>query len=854
MDNNICNICGAAYVQKNGRYVCPACGAYKPDEISNEEDTLLYNAYQTLRMCNFEEAGELFEDIIAHFPQSPKGYWGLVLSTYGIKYETDYDGKKIPTCFAASYESIFDDKNFLTALKLASKEDAQYYQKQAEIIDKNRIEWVTKAKKQKPYDIFISYKDTVLEDSIERTRDSYEAGDLYNHLVKKGYNVFFSRESLQCYGEKYEPYIFNALNTAKVMIIYGTSPENITSTWVKNEWSRYAKKIQNKEKAPNSMVLCYHGFNPSSLPAPLKSMQSIDVDTITWIDRLDSYITDIIANDTISKPHLTKEIIKSQVGKKAATVSNINDRIIGAEQRNGIKYTVNEKVGIADKFLANGIYDSAEQLVDGLLAETPNDGQAIFRKFMCLNKIKTIESIRSLDVRKFQNIELIDNVLKFSDIQFASTVLDALYDAIIFTYKKNTSMDDKILMILSEIVFSYNYEKRSERTSSLLDDAIGAYNYDFFELLLKVSTVNDVDKYCYWLNKMITHEISDGRFNEAKRWTQMVFDVDEGNLTARRAIIRIECKSQLDPSLIAYEGSIDKLHTYECIKDLLKFETMDQQIDELSAIIKAVPYESLNLDFYTELLKYYPENVSCFTDEMFKKGNYYLSHGQFDAARYLFDLLANLNPKEATFYLYIIMAKCRVKNEEELIYADDILTFDEYIPMLANADDKETVQFLNIVKRQRQYHDEEKEFEINKDRILRQEEELDKIKNQKDKCQKVFNRCTKNKDKDAKKTSAAFIVLLIYATAYLILYLAEFFNYSEFNLLTYGATGGFGLLVLLFVIAFMRKFIRLIKAKAMRKRYLSLKKDESTLNVDIKNYKQKYEFYPALVQAFKNKD
>ncbi len=853
MGKNICNICGATYVLKHGKMVCPACGAYKPEEISNEEDTLLYNASQILRLSNFDEAAELFQDITVRFPQSSKGYWGLVLATYGIKYETDYDGKKIPTCFATSYESIYDDKNYLMALKLASKDDREYYQKQADIIENNRLEWINKAQKEKPYDIFICFKDTELSDGIQRTRDSYEAGELYNHLTKKGYNVFFSRESLSCYGEQYEPYIFNALNTAKVMIVYGTSAEYITSTWVKNEWTRFAKKIANKEKAPNSLVLCYHGFNPSTLPAPLKTTQSIDVDTITWMDRLDSFISSILANEAVSKPRLTKEVVKTQIGKKATTISSVSDRIIGAERKYDTKYTANEKINIVDKFLANGIYDSANDLIDSVLAETPNNGEAIFRKFMCINKIKDLDFISTFDARKILSPELIDNTLKLSDIEFANSVLKVLYDSIENTFKKYPNINDKNFLILTEIILSYNYEKRSERASALIDLAINTYNYDLFDLIAKATTVNDVDQYCLWLNKLLSHNIIDGRFDEAKRIGEKIFEVDEGNINARRAMIRIECRSQLEPSLVMYEGSIDKLKTYDCIKNLLQYETKEQQIEELKAIIKAIPYESMNLDFYTELLKYYPDNVSCFTDEMFNKGNYYLAHNQFDAAKYLFELLSSLNPKEATFYLYTIMAKCRVKNEHELVFAEDILTFDEYIPMLANADEGETVQFLNIVKAQRRYHDEQKEFETsNKDKIIKNYNQINKIKKEKSQCEKVFNRCNRLKMSDKKRTKFAFVFLFLFALFYLISYVTgilETFSPVGYYIVIIGTYVLAGLFVLLLIIQISHKLL----SKKMFKRYGLLKKEEISLNNEARNYRQKYEFYDRLVEEFSKK-
>lgn len=48
-----------------------------------------------------------------------------------------------------------------------------------------------------------------------RTDDSIEVANLYTHLSSLGYKVFYSSESLRDkVAEKYEPYIYNALNTA----------------------------------------------------------------------------------------------------------------------------------------------------------------------------------------------------------------------------------------------------------------------------------------------------------------------------------------------------------------------------------------------------------------------------------------------------------------------------------------------------------------------------------------------------------------------------------------------------------------------------------------------------------------
>ena len=83
--SSICNICGANYEYVGGRWKCPACGAYKAEELSNEEVTLLYSAAQKLRLSDFCEAEEAYADIIEKFPENPEGYWGA--SFVALRYQ-----------------------------------------------------------------------------------------------------------------------------------------------------------------------------------------------------------------------------------------------------------------------------------------------------------------------------------------------------------------------------------------------------------------------------------------------------------------------------------------------------------------------------------------------------------------------------------------------------------------------------------------------------------------------------------------------------------------------------------------------------------------------------------------------
>ena len=132
INQNICNICGANYEYRNGRWFCPACGAYKQEELSNEEVTLLYNAAQKLRVQEFEDAEELYLDIIQKYPKQHEAYWGYVCSRYGIKTEEDFNGKWIPTCCFPFIESFLDDKDFKKAVEFAPAPMKAWYKGQAE--------------------------------------------------------------------------------------------------------------------------------------------------------------------------------------------------------------------------------------------------------------------------------------------------------------------------------------------------------------------------------------------------------------------------------------------------------------------------------------------------------------------------------------------------------------------------------------------------------------------------------------------------------------------------------------------------------------------------------------------------
>ena len=295
MNPNICNQCGGDYEYRGGRWICRACGSYKPESISTEEEVLLYTAHQKLRLAEFAEAELEFDDFIRRYPENPCGYWGRLLARYGIQYERDFDGRMIPTCYAASIGSVKSASDYKKALQYADAENRTYYVSQAEYMERVWVQWQEKAKKEPPYDVFICYKDSDLANGIERTKDSYAAQELYTLLTDMGFRVFYSRVSLRDkVGEKYEPYIFHALSTAQVMIVYGSDPAYIQSTWMKNEWMRYAKQIREGKKKPESLLVACEGFSPEELPGALASMQCFRAEDKTFYGDLQNRVSRLL--------------------------------------------------------------------------------------------------------------------------------------------------------------------------------------------------------------------------------------------------------------------------------------------------------------------------------------------------------------------------------------------------------------------------------------------------------------------------------------------------------------------------------------------------------------------------------
>lgn len=274
-----CKMCGGDLNIEEGMSVaeCEYCGTKQTvPNVDDEKKLKLFERANRLRAaCEFDKASGVYESIVADFDTEAEAYWGLILCRYGIEYVDDpASGNKVPTCHRSSFESVLKDPNFELVMENSDAVSRQVYRNEAKVMEELRKSIVEVSSKEEPYDVFISYKE--LDAKGERTVDSVIAQDIYDRLTEKGYRVFFSRISLESkLGVEYEPYIFAALNSAKVMLVVGTEYDNFNAVWVKNEWSRYLALMAKDHS--KMLIPCFKDIDAYDMPEEFNKLAAQDM-------------------------------------------------------------------------------------------------------------------------------------------------------------------------------------------------------------------------------------------------------------------------------------------------------------------------------------------------------------------------------------------------------------------------------------------------------------------------------------------------------------------------------------------------------------------------------------------------
>lgn len=283
-----CKMCGGdlALVKGSTIATCEYCGSQQTvPAIDDDKKARLFNRANQYRMdSEFDKAYSTYESIVNDEPENAEAYWGMLLSEYGVEYVDDpKTGKKIPTCHRTLVRSVTSSPNYKSAYQYADADSRIMYEDDATVLDALQKRVLNASAKEEPYDVFICYKES--DENGNRTPDSVMAQDIYDVLTAKGMRVFFSRISLEDkLGQDYEPCIFAALNSAKVMLMVTTDSDHCNAVWVKNEWKRYLDFMKND--TGKTLIPVYKGISPYALPDEFAKLQAQDMGKLGAIQDL----------------------------------------------------------------------------------------------------------------------------------------------------------------------------------------------------------------------------------------------------------------------------------------------------------------------------------------------------------------------------------------------------------------------------------------------------------------------------------------------------------------------------------------------------------------------------------------
>ena len=387
-----CKMCGAPLnIEGNATIaVCEYCGTKQTiPKLDDDRRANLYDRASHFRRNNeFDKAAGIYEQILAEDSTDAEAYWSLVLCRYGIEYVEDPETRKrIPTVNRTQMTSVYADENYKSAIRYADAMQRPVYEAEAKTIDEIQKGILKISSQEEPFDIFICYKET--DDRGRRTRDSVLANELYYQLKQEGYKVFFSRITLEDkLGSAYEPYIFAALNSSKVMVVLGTKPEYFNAVWVKNEWSRYLALIKAGKK--KTLIPAYRDMDPYDLPEEFAYLQALDMSKLGFMQDLIRGIRKITKADE-PKPTVKETIV---VGAVNANIAPLLER--------------------AFLFLEDGKWQDANIYCEKVLDIYPKNAEAYLGKLMADLQVRSRNQLADC-AEPFDDRENYGKVLRFGD-------------------------------------------------------------------------------------------------------------------------------------------------------------------------------------------------------------------------------------------------------------------------------------------------------------------------------------------------------------------------------------------------------------------------------------------------------
>jgi tetratricopeptide (TPR) repeat protein len=447
--------------------ICKYCGLKNtlPSKADEIKANLINRANDLRRNNEFDRAAGVYETILNQDNEEAEAYWGLVLCKYGVEYVEDPSTRRrVPTCHRTLKGSIFADVDYKMAIEYAEAEAQVFYENEAKIIETIQRQILSLSMKEDSFDVFISYKER--DETGKRTQDSIRAQELYDLLTKEGFKVFFSRITLEDkLGEAWEPTIFAALNSAKVMVVIGSKRDHFYSPWMKNEWGRYLKLIDQGEG--KMLIPAYFNMDAYDLPDEFSHLQAQDMTKLGFMQDLVRGIKKILGeNQTLQT---TKE--NTFISQESASVESLLERAF-------LCLEINE-------------FSKADDLLEQVLNIDPKNSKAYLGKLMADFEVS----------REDQIIDACEPLSGNSNYQYAVKFGDAKLRKLLESY--NEKVNQK-LEIERQKVDRLNKERKItelKKELSEIEKTINEKERDLRQTQSNIDNLTRVSKKVYLFGK-----------------------------------------------------------------------------------------------------------------------------------------------------------------------------------------------------------------------------------------------------------------------------------------------------------------------------------------------------------------
>ncbi len=396
----------------NGVVECPACfnvWTIPRKEMSPAALSFLRMGEHDLDTGKFDDALSAYKKAAELDPKEPEAYFGMALASFRIQYLKDHIHNRMqPICHGAKGEPFIEDKNYMRALLNATSEQRAEYEKKGKEIDYILSEFSRLEKSGTDYDCFLCVK---VSGENGKTEDSKDADYIYDLLKNKGYKPFYSeRELRNVTGADYEARILYALVKSECMLVICRDEEYLQTPWVKNEYTRFLKLVNDEEKESDSITLVFYEKPIERLPGKNGKLQGID---FSHRDA-DGKIADFVESHTPAAKAKREAAERDKNAQAEEIRRQIEEQKRAQEAQRKAQRELEEKLQRLSEsrasgsaggfdttpllkraftFLADGDFENADAYAEKVLDLVPESAEAYLVKFCCELEVTQRENL-----------------------------------------------------------------------------------------------------------------------------------------------------------------------------------------------------------------------------------------------------------------------------------------------------------------------------------------------------------------------------------------------------------------------------------------------------------------------------